>query len=227
MKNDIILELRDICKDFGEGEGKIHVLRGIDLSIMPGEKLAVLGASGAGKSTLLHIMGTLERPTSGRILLGNDDITAHNEEALASVRNRFVGFVFQFHHLLPEFNAVENVMMPALVQGIEKSRAEVMARRVLEEVGLGHRILHRPGELSGGEQQRVAVARALVLDPLLLLADEPSGNLDSETGKKIQELLIEWSGKKGRALIVATHDEGFAGLMARQLRIKDGKMMDR
>jgi len=227
MKNDIILELRDVHKDFGEGEGKIHVLKGIDLSIVPGDRLAVLGASGAGKSTLLHIMGTLEKPTSGRIFFGKDDITEHNEEALAKIRNRFVGFVFQFHHLLPEFSALENVMMPALVQGIEKKMAEKMARAVLEEVGLGHRVLHRPGELSGGEQQRVAVARALVLDPLLLLADEPSGNLDSETGRKIQELLVGWSGKKGRALIVATHDESFAGMIARQLRIKDGKMMDR
>ena len=180
-----LVTLTDLHKSYVHMGRRLHVLRGIDLTIDQGEVVAIVGASGAGKSTLLHCIGTLDLPSKGKIKIGNDELTGLSGTKLASIRNRTIGFVFQFHHLLPEFNALENVMMPGLIQGKSRKEMDAPARALLDEVGLTERITHRPGELSGGEQQRVALARALVLSPKLLLADEPTGNLDSTTSKEM------------------------------------------
>src|SRR5512141_2023644 len=183
-----LLEVTDLCKSFGTKAGKVDVLKGINLGIAAGETIALVGASGAGKSTLLHIMGTLDRPTSGKVVFDGVDVFSGSEASLAQFRNRSIGFVFQFHHLLPEFTALENAMMPALISGMKKDEAARIAGQLLGDVGLSHRVTHRPGELSGGEQQRVAIARALVLSPKLLLADEPTGNLDTATSLAMHAL---------------------------------------
>ena len=201
---------------------QLDVLRGIDLTIDEGEVLAIVGPSGAGKSTLLHCIGTLDVPTRGQIRLGADELTGLSSSKLASIRNRTIGFVFQFHHLLPEFNALENVMMPGLIQGKSRREMEMPANALLTEVGLGHRATHRPGELSGGEQQRVALARALVLQPKLLLADEPTGNLDSATSEAMHRLFFEINEKHGTTIVVVTHNAGFAESMPRVVSMKDG-----
>jgi lipoprotein-releasing system ATP-binding protein len=201
---------------------QLDVLRGIDLTIDEGEVLAIVGPSGAGKSTLLHCIGTLDVPTRGQIRLGGDELTGLSSSKLAAIRNRTIGFVFQFHHLLPEFNALENVMMPGLIQGKSRREMEIPANALLTEVGLGHRATHRPGELSGGEQQRVALARALVLQPKLLLADEPTGNLDSATSEVMHRLFFEINEKHGTTIVVVTHNAGFAESMPRVVSMKDG-----
>jgi lipoprotein-releasing system ATP-binding protein len=203
---------------------ELRVLRGIDLTIQQGEVVAIVGASGAGKSTLLHCIGTLDVPTSGRIRLGQDDLTGLSSSKLAAIRNRTIGFVFQFHHLLPEFNALENVMMPGLIQGRSRREMEGPARDLLAEVGLKERVTHRPGELSGGEQQRVALARALVLSPKLILADEPTGNLDSNTSGAIHDLFFEVNEKHGTTIVVVTHNLGFAQSMPRVVTMRDGQI---
>src|SRR6185369_51237 len=172
-----LLEVRGLCKTYGSGSNRLEVLSGIDLDLLSGTTTALIGASGAGKSTLLHLLGALDRPTSGSVSFHGDNIFEKTDRQLAAFRNRSIGFVFQFHHLLPEFTALENVMMPALIAGISRPQARAAAEALLEDVGLGQRMTHRPGELSGGEQQRVAIARALALEPELLLADEPTGNL--------------------------------------------------
>jgi len=192
------------------------------MTIDQGEVVAIVGPSGAGKSTLLHCIGTLDVPTRGRIRIGNDELTGLSGSKLASIRNRTIGFVFQFHHLLPEFNALENVMMPGLIQGKSRREMEGPARALLDEVRLGARVTHRPGELSGGEQQRVALARALVLSPKLLLADEPTGNLDSATSKEIHELFFEINRDHGTTIVVVTHNTGFAESMPRIVTMRDG-----
>ena len=184
-----MIQIKDLHKSFQLGNQHVEVLRGVNLNIDSGEMIAVVGASGAGKSTLLHIMGTLDRPTKGTILYGGRDLQDLSEPALAAFRNRRIGFVFQFHHLLPEFTALENTYLPALIQKQPKAQAMEEAQRLLSEVGLSHRFHHKPGELSGGEQQRVAVARALIRRPELVLADEPTGNLDTHTGESLFELL--------------------------------------
>ena len=217
-----IVVVEDLHKTFVHMGRSLEVLRGIDLSIDQGEVLSIVGSSGAGKSTLLHCIGTLDIPTRGRIRLGRDDLTGLSGSKLASIRNRMIGFVFQFHHLLPEFNALENVMMPGLIQGMSHAEVEAPARALLEEVGLGGRATHRPGELSGGEQQRVALARALVLSPKLILADEPTGNLDSKTGAAIQRLFFDINEKHGTTIVVVTHDLAFAESMPRVVTMKDG-----
>jgi len=217
-----IVVVEDLHKTFVHMGRSLEVLRGIDLSIDQGEVLAIVGSSGAGKSTLLHCIGTLDIPTRGRIRLGRDDLTGLSGAKLASIRNRMIGFVFQFHHLLPEFNALENVMMPGLIQGMSHAEVQGAARALLEEVGLGKRATHRPGELSGGEQQRVALARALVLSPKLILADEPTGNLDSKTGEAIQRLFFDINEKHGTTIVVVTHDLVFAQSMPRVVTMKDG-----
>src|SRR5687767_8330555 len=202
----------------------LQVLKGIDLNIHPGQLLAIVGPSGAGKSTLLHCMGTLDLPTRGRIRLAGEELTTMSGSRLAAVRNREIGFVFQFHHLLPEFNALENVMLPGLIQGRSRKEMEKRAAALLEEVGLTSRATHRPGELSGGEQQRVAIARALALDPKLVLADEPTGNLDTATSDAIHDLFFQINREHGTTIIVVTHNPAFAERMPRVVRMKDGRV---
>jgi len=201
----------------------VEVLKGVDLTFSQGEKAAIVGASGVGKTTLLHILGTLDRPSTGKVFYEGKDIFALNEKDLSLFRNREIGFVFQFHHLLPEFNALENTMMPCLIQGIPKKEAESRAKATLTLVGLRERLSHKPGELSGGEQQRVAVARALVLEPKVLLADEPTGNLDTKTGESVFDLLQELNRIQGVTLIVVTHNLKLAERLSRQIQLIDGR----
>ncbi|HEY2513365.1 MAG TPA: ABC transporter ATP-binding protein [Polyangiaceae bacterium] len=215
---------RDVKKSFQHMGRTLDVLKGIDLQIDEGEVLAVVGASGAGKSTFLHCVGTLDIPTSGSIQVAGEELTTMSSARLADLRNRTIGFVFQFHHLLPEFNALENVMMPGLIQGRGKREMEGPAKALLDEVGLSQRILHRPGELSGGEQQRVALARALVLGPKLLLADEPTGNLDSKTSEQIHDLFFKMNKQRGTTIVVVTHNQALAGSMPRMVTLKDGRV---
>jgi lipoprotein-releasing system ATP-binding protein len=217
-----LIEVADLSKSFGTKAGKVEVLKGIDLRVAAGETIALVGASGAGKSTLLHILGTLDRPTSGKVLFDGEDVFRRSDASLAQFRNSAIGFVFQFHHLLPEFSALENAMMPALISGMKKTEAEPIARKLLEDVGLSHRLTHRPGELSGGEQQRVAIARALVLSPRLLLADEPTGNLDMKTSDEVHDLLAEIHRSSGITLMIVTHNERLAAGMDRIIRMVDG-----
>ena len=200
------------------------VLKGIDLEVNPGQSLAIMGASGVGKSTLLNIMGSLEPPTTGIVKFKGRNVYEMLEPALSRFRNTEIGFVFQFHHLLPEFNALENAMMPALIARFPKKQAAEMAQEVLVKVGLEKRLNHRSGELSGGEQQRVAIARALVMRPKLLLADEPTGNLDWSTGQEVAELLISLNKEEGVAMVIATHNERLAEKMSRQMEIVDGRI---
>lgn len=217
------IQIQKLYKTFGNGEKKVEVLKGIDLTFSRGEMAAIVGASGAGKTTLLHILGTLDRPTSGKVLYGGQDIFTLNERDLAHFRNGEIGFVFQFHHLLPEFSALENTMMPCLIQGMSRKEAAQRAENILTLVGLKERLSHKPGELSGGEQQRVAVARAMVLEPKVLLADEPTGNLDSKTGSSVFALLQELNRLKHVTLIMVTHNPTLAAQMPRQILLTDGK----
>ena len=213
---------RDVKKTFVH-EGKVvPVLNGVDLSVAKGEMLCVVGPSGTGKSTLLHILGTLDLPTSGSITYEGRDVTRLSSSELARFRNRTLGFVFQFHHLMPEFDALENVMMPGLVQGLPRAPLKKRARELLEEVGLAHRLAHRPGELSGGEQQRVALARALVLDPALILAAEPTGNLDSRTSEQVHQLFFELNARRGTTFLIVTHSRDMAQRMPRVVTMRDG-----
>ncbi|HWL85063.1 MAG TPA: ABC transporter ATP-binding protein [Polyangiaceae bacterium] len=214
----------NVCKSFQHMGRTLEVLRGIDLAIQEGELLSIVGQSGAGKSTFLHCVGTLDIPTSGSLRLDNEELTSLSSARLADIRNRSIGFVFQFHHLLPEFNALENVMMPGLIQGRSRRDLEPRAGALLEEVGLKDRSLHRPGELSGGEQQRVALARALVLEPKLLLADEPTGNLDSTTSAQIHDLFFAINKQRGTTIVVVTHNLALAASMPRIVTLKDGKV---
>jgi len=219
-----LLSVRNLFKSFTEGGAEIHVLRGINLELQEGERLAVVGESGVGKSTLLHILGTLDRPTQGEILYRGKEIPIHDETALCHFRNQIIGFVFQFHYLLPDFSALENVMFPALIQGMEPQRAKADAQRLLELVGLKDRMSHRPGKLSGGEQQRVAVARSVVLQPKLILADEPTGSLDFRIGEEVQELLFHLNAENGAALVVATHNRDFAAKIGKQVELRAGRL---
>jgi lipoprotein-releasing system ATP-binding protein len=219
---DALVLIEGLKKSFVHMGRTLEVLRGIDLNVYPGQILAIVGPSGAGKSTLLHCVGTLDLPTSGRIRLGSEELTTMSGSRLAAVRNRDIGFVFQFHHLLPEFTALENVMMPGLIQGRPRREMEKRAKALLEEVGLLSRATHRPGELSGGEQQRVAVARALALDPKLVLADEPTGNLDTATSDAIHDLFFQINREHGTTIIAVTHNPAFAERMPRVVRMRDG-----
>jgi lipoprotein-releasing system ATP-binding protein len=219
-----LIEVEGLTKSFMHMGRTLNVLRGIDMTIDEGEVVAIVGPSGAGKSTLLHCIGTLDLPSSGKIRLGNDELTGLSSAKLAGIRNRTIGFVFQFHHLLPEFNALENVMMPGLIQGKSKRDMEGVARALLDEVGLRERVTHRPGELSGGEQQRVALARALVLSPKLLLADEPTGNLDTKTSSAMHDLFFEINKRHGTTIVVVTHNQAFAESMPRVVTMRDGRI---
>jgi len=218
------LHVHDVHKSFVLGNQTIGVLNGMNLTLERGEMLAMIGASGAGKSTFLHILGTLDRPTSGTVLYEGQDVFALSETELATFRNRRIGFVFQFHHLLPEFTALENTYLPALMQKRPEREMLEEATALLSEVGLGHRLHHKPGELSDGEQQRVAVARALIQNPDLVLADEPTGNLDTHTGEAIFELLRALNQKRGTAFVIVTHNERLSKQADRLIHVVDGKI---
>ncbi|HXF76845.1 MAG TPA: ABC transporter ATP-binding protein [Methylomirabilota bacterium] len=222
-----LLSVKGLHKSFIEGGSEIHVLRGLDLELAEGERLAIVGESGVGKSTLLHILGTLDRPTRGAIIYRGKEVPLGDETALCQFRNREIGFVFQFHYLLPDFSALENVMFPALIQGMERAKARAQAERLLEKVGLKDRMSHRPGKLSGGEQQRVAVARAVILKPTLVLADEPTGSLDLRIGEEVQELLFRLNEEDKIGLIVATHNRQFAQKIGRCAELINGKLVER
>ncbi|MBI2646592.1 MAG: ABC transporter ATP-binding protein [Deltaproteobacteria bacterium] len=217
-----ILRTESLTKSFWLGAQEIQVLKDVTFHVHSGEMVSIVGASGAGKSTLLHILGALDQPTGGAVFFKGASLFEKKEKELASFRNQKVGFVFQFHHLLSEFTAYENVMMPALIAGLYKKEAEERAFQKLKEVGLSQRSGHRPGELSGGEQQRVAIARALVLNPTLLLADELTGNLDAKTGEQIQELLIELNQRYHMTMIVVTHNKTLAERMPKRFQMVDG-----
>jgi lipoprotein-releasing system ATP-binding protein len=219
-----LITARNLCRRFTNGGASIDILRDLTFDLAAGETAAIVGASGIGKSTLLHILGTLDRPDSGQLLFKGEDVFAYDDMTLARFRNKSVGFVFQFHHLLPEFNAVENTMMPALIGGAGKRKAIQTAENLLVRVGLKDRLLYRVGKLSGGEQQRVALARALVLKPAVLLADEPTGNLDESNSEQIHSLLIELNQEFSMTLVVVTHNSKLASLMSRRVTIADGKL---
>ena len=219
-----LLRAEGLAKVFRSPVGEIEVLRGVDFSVAEGERIAILGQSGVGKSTLLHILGTLDRPSAGTVRFRGEDLFTRTPEALARFRNESIGFVFQFHHLLPEFDAVENVMMPGLIRGLSFDEMRERATEILREVGLGERLSHRVGKLSGGERQRVAVARAVVLDPPLILADEPTGNLDPRTGDRITDLMLQMNRLRGTALVVVTHSPSMAQKLGRTVTLVDGRV---
>jgi lipoprotein-releasing system ATP-binding protein len=222
-----VLEAREVEKAYRGGDGGlIRVLCGVNLTVGRGEMVAIVGASGAGKSTLLHLLGALDRPDAGEVLLAGDSVVHLGEDDLALLRNRKVGFVFQFHHLLREFSALENVMMPLRIAGWERERARQRADELLGRVGLGPRMHHRPGELSGGEQQRTAVARALAIDPVVLLADEPSGNLDHANSELLHDLFAELSRDLEIGMVVVTHNRSLASRADRVLLLEDGRLSD-
>jgi lipoprotein-releasing system ATP-binding protein len=219
-----LVEVVDIYKSYRSGERRVDVLQGLSLRVEPGEKLGIVGESGVGKSTLLYIIGTLDKPNSGTLLYEGEPITGLADPELSRLRNHEIGFVFQFHYLLPDFTALENTMMPALIAGWSGQTARMAATELLEAVGLSRRLTHRPGELSGGEQQRVAVARSLILEPKLILADEPTGNLDPDTGREVEDLICELNERKGIGLIVTTHNRVLAARMGRQLELRQGRL---
>lgn len=222
-----VLEAVDLTKSYVGGDGStLTVLDGVNLRVARGEMVAIVGASGAGKSTLLHLLGALDQPTRGTVLLGGQDVAGRSDDELSSLRNLKVGFVFQFHHLLREFSALENVVMPMRIAGVEPRRAEERAKVLLERVGLGARMTHRPGAMSGGEQQRTAVARALAMDPAVLLADEPSGNLDHMNSERLHDLFVGLSEDLEIAMVVVTHNRSLASRAHRVLLLEDGKLTD-
>jgi lipoprotein-releasing system ATP-binding protein len=222
----VLLEVHDLHKSFSMGSQTVEILKGVNLTVKRGELVALVGASGAGKSTFLHIMGTLDRPTKGTVRLEGQDVFQLSEKALAELRNRRMGFVFQFHHLLPEFSALENTYLPALIHKSPKEEAIAQAKALLKDVGLEHRLHHKPGELSGGEQQRVAVARALIRNPDLVLADEPTGNLDTQTGETLFGLLRDLNRQKGTAFVIVTHNERLSNQADRLIFMQDGQITE-
>lgn len=221
-----MIAVRELSKSFITDRGRIEVLKDVDLDIRVGERIAVVGASGAGKTTLMHLLGGLDRPTSGSVHFAEKNIFHYSAQELDAFRNRSIGFVFQFHQLLPEFSALENVMMPALIGRSPAKEAASRATEILTAVGLGHRLDHKPGQLSGGEQQRVAIARSLIMSPQLLLADEPTGNLDSATSDEILALLDRLHAERDLTIIVVTHSEKVAGHMDRIIRMTDGRLVN-
>jgi lipoprotein-releasing system ATP-binding protein len=225
MSGPPLISARQIVKSYATPAGPVPVLQALDLEVAAGEMVAITGASGVGKSTLLHVLGTLDRPDSGTLQVAGEDVLGYGEPQLRSFRNRTLGFVFQFHHLLPEFSALENVMMPMLIARRPDAEARQAAAALLEELGLGERAPHRPGALSGGEQQRVAVARALVQRPRAVLADEPTGNLDRDTGEQLHALFRRLNEERGLTVVIVTHNERLADACHRRLRLEGGRLL--
>lgn len=219
-----VIQCQGLSKQFVDGQLKTQVLSDINLTINQGDKLAIVGSSGSGKSTLLHLLGGLEKPSEGNVTLHGKDINALSVKALSQLRNQSLGFVYQFHHLLPEFSALENVAIPLVIGGMAPKHAKQKAEQLLNKVGLNHRLVHKPSELSGGERQRAALARALITEPDCLLADEPTGNLDQRTAQGIFDLILELNAVFGTALIIVTHDTGLAAQMGQVLTLKDGHL---
>ena len=224
MNKEAVIQCQNVGKTYDDGSLKVEVLRNIDFQVASGEGIGIIGASGSGKSTLLHILGGLDKPTSGEVKIQGQGLNRLSQMAIGRLRNRHLGFVYQFHHLLPEFSALENVMMPLLVARKSRAEAQAAAAEILEKVGLGSRMTHRPGELSGGERQRAAIARALVTKPDCLLADEPTGNLDRKNATHVLEMMLELKRELGTALIVVTHDEQLAKRFDRVLTMDDGSL---
>ncbi|MEE9543649.1 MAG: ABC transporter ATP-binding protein [Thermodesulfobacteriota bacterium] len=220
------IEIRELYKTYGKNASCVEVLKGINLKVAKGDTIAILGASGVGKSTLLNIMGALDRPTRGEFFFKNDSLFKMSSSQLSAFRNSHVGFVFQFHHLLPEFSALENVMLPALIGGKTREDAEERAKELLNGVGLSERLTHKPGELSGGEQQRVAIVRSMIQFPEIILADEPTGNLDKKTGAEVFNLLLNLCDEKKITLVIVTHNEELANVMKRRLTMIDGRLIE-
>ncbi len=224
--NGPVLECRNVVRQFAEGESMLEVLSGVNLEVKPGERLAIIGASGCGKTTLLQIMGGLDEPTTGEVIVGGHSLAHTSEVKKGELRNRYIGFVYQFHHLLREFTAEENVAMPLLIRRVAKHEALEQARTLLDRVGLGERLTHKPGELSGGERQRAAVARALITEPGLVLADEPTGNLDAGNGEHVLQLMLELNRELRTSLVIVTHDHSIAARMDRVLVLEDGRLRE-
>ena len=224
MTKSIVIECKNISKQFADGELKTNVLSDVNLSVQKGDRIAIIGSSGSGKSTLLHLLGGLEKPTSGSIKVHGQDINRLSVKTLSQLRNQSLGFVYQFHHLLPEFSAIENVAIPLIIGGTKPKKAEQQAEDLLIKVGLSHRLVHKPSELSGGERQRAALARALITQPDCLLADEPTGNLDHRTAQGIFDLILELNESLGTALVIVTHDIELASKMGKMLTLKDGRL---
>lgn len=227
MSNSIILEARQLTKRYTQGTIDVEVLKGVDVQIQAGERVAIMGASGSGKSTLMHLLGGLEKPTSGSVLLDGHDLNKISTARLCQLRNSGLGFIYQFHHLLGEFTVLENVAMPLLIGACDIKTAQQRAKTLLNRVGLGHRIEHKPGELSGGERQRAAIARALINNPKCILADEPTGNLDSKTAEQVYQLMLELNRELSVSFLVVTHDPDLASRMDRVLHMEDGLFVSR
>jgi lipoprotein-releasing system ATP-binding protein len=225
MSDKAVLRCQNLGKSYEEGPQTVDVLSGVELELLPGERVSIVGSSGSGKTTLLNLLGGLDTPSQGSVWLDGEELSALNEKARGLLRNRAMGFVYQFHHLLPEFTALENVCMPLLIGRVSISEANNKASALLTRVGLGHRLSHKPAELSGGERQRVAIARALVNQPKLVLLDEPTGNLDQHTAHGIQQMMLELSTSLRTAFLVVTHDPLLAGQMDRTLRLEDGRLV--